>query len=398
MRYVRYLFALLFLFSSCHQVFAHNRSESFSDWAISIDQSKKTVSGIFTVKEREATRIPSDQDGSIGSRLVDYLEKRVSFFTLESECQARRSTLLAAQQGFLRVMLEFHCSGDGLQLKMRPFQDLVSGHIHFARVRFENGSLEEYLFTARNPKARIQTKTGDRETSNSGFFDYFVIGIEHIVSGVDHLAFVLAVMLLARTGRNIAVAVSGFTLGHSVSLALAVLGFAEPNDKLVESLIGFTIALAAIEFGVSLTRSSAWAVVLLALVILSCVFVSGHPVVLIGLLLFSSCYLLLGQRLEKPERSVRPVVTGIFGLVHGFGFAGLLLNRELPTDQIVEALLGFNLGVELGQLAFVLATGVAVSLSLRMHLLSRFSRQLFRDVVLSGLAGFGFFLFIDRLI
>ena len=77
------------------------------------------------------------------------------------------------------------------------------------------------------------------------------------------------------------------------------------------------------------------------------------PVVLLGLALFSGCHFALLDRVERPAR-LRAAVAFAFGLVHGFGFAGVLSEMELPTDRLAPALFGFNAGVELGQLAVVL--------------------------------------------
>jgi hypothetical protein len=123
----------------------------------------------------------------------------------------------------------------------------------------------------------------------------------------------------------------------------------------VEALIGFSIALVAAENGWILGRRGravpaavAGGLALLALAPGSAVPRAG----LLGLALFSLCHFALLQRSSRPAR-LRVAVAFAFGLVHGFGFAGVLAELELPAQQLAAALFGFNAGVELGQLAVV---------------------------------------------
>ena len=114
---------------------------------------------------------------------------------------------------------------------------------------------------------------------------------------------------------------------------------------------------------------------------------------LLGLAVFSGCYFGLLEHTTRPER-VRGVLAFAFGLVHGFGFAGILGDMQLPTDRLVPALLGFNLGVEAGQLAVV-----ALAWPL-LRLLARPANGSWRDFVLDRLAaalcGIGVFWFVAR--
>ncbi len=141
---------------------------------------------------------------------------------------------------------------------------------------------------------------------------WIVIGAEHIVFGPDHLAFVLALTLLVGRWRRIAVVVTGFTLGHTVTLSGAALGWLpEPSSAPVEAVIALSITYLAVE----LTRGD-------------------------------------DARHTFSHRLGVFVAVG-FGLVHGFGFAGALSDIGLPPGDELLALGGFNLGVELGQIAFV---------------------------------------------
>jgi hypothetical protein len=142
--------------------------------------------------------------------------------------------------------------------------------------------------------------------------EYVVLGVEHIASGLDHLLFVLGLLLLVR-GRAAPVVrtVTAFTVGHSVTLSLAVLGFVRFPVALIELAIAGSVFVLAAE----LARGP------------------GAP----------------PGRLERFPWAM----AGAFGLLHGFGFAGALAQVGLPSGEIPLSLFAFNLGIELGQLAFV---------------------------------------------
>jgi hydrogenase/urease accessory protein HupE len=140
---------------------------------------------------------------------------------------------------------------------------------------------------------------------------YLRSGISHIWSGYDHLLFVAGLLLLARTPRRILLGVTGFTLAHSVTLSLAALGIVSPPVEPTEAAIALSIVFLARELTLARQDTLAW----------------RHPA----------------------------LVASSFGLLHGFGFAAALQENGLPRDHVATALLGFNLGVEIGQLLFIVA-------------------------------------------
>jgi hydrogenase/urease accessory protein HupE len=145
--------------------------------------------------------------------------------------------------------------------------------------------------------------------------EYIVIGFEHIVpDGLDHVLFVLALFFLGAGARALLWQVTAFTLAHSVTLALGLLGWAHLPDGIVEPAIAASIAFVALED-------------------------------------------LFGDRTATRRRVA---VVFLFGLLHGLGFAGALRETGLPTDRFASTLIGFNVGVELGQLA-VLAAAFALT-------------------------------------
>jgi hypothetical protein len=234
---------------------------------------------------------------------------------------------------------------------------------------------------------------------------FLAIGVEHIAGGVDHIAFLFGMLLIAGSlGRSI-IAVTGFTLGHSVSLAAAVLGYVHADSTLVEAFIGFTVALVAVEYFVlrkQAERSAitlavanlgiAWAVGLLAVTFGQ---ISGRAfLVFAGFGVFAFCYLLASVELERQDASRAStllfVATTCFGLVHGFGFAGFLMETGMLGTSLFIPLLGFNLGVEVGQLVLV-AIALVIATLFRGRL-----PQFVTPALAASLCGIGVYWFIGR--
>jgi hypothetical protein len=177
-----------------------------------------------------------------------------------------------------------------------------------------------------------------------------------LLTGWDHLVFVLALLVLAERLKDVVALVTSFTIAHSLTLALAVLGVVEPDTRPVEALIGFSIALLGAENAWLLSgRGRAVPVAIVAA--LGVLLLYDGAVTrwaLGGLALFSACHFALLARASRPP-GLRIVLSFAFGLIHGFGFAGGMAELDLPSDRLAAALFGFNTGVELGQLAVVAA-------------------------------------------
>ena len=169
---------------------------------------------------------------------------------------------------------------------------------------------------------------------------YSVAGIQHILSGYDHLAFVVCLMMMAGSARRLLLTVTGFTLAHSITLSLATLGWVRLPSALVETLIALSILLLAVELHRHILGGRA-----------------GHDGGALGASARASLEPVGSAPLVPDASSFTwryPIMTAaLFGLLHGFGFASVLQDLGLPDDLVVPALLFFNLGVELGQLAFI---------------------------------------------
>jgi hydrogenase/urease accessory protein HupE len=180
------------------------------------------------------------------------------------------------------------------------------------RVQLIDGSMHTTVLRPDSPAFLIPEKASKSKIAGS----YLVLGIEHILRGFDHLLFVLGLLLIVRSTMLLIKTITSFTLAHSVTLAMATLGFVHVPQAPVEAVIALSIIFLASELSkqhrgeIGLTTRAPWLVAL------------------------------------------------CFGLLHGFGFAGALTEVGLPQSDIPLALLFFNVGVEVGQLLFV--SGVIV--------------------------------------
>jgi hypothetical protein len=387
---------------------AHDRSESFSEWT----WRENTVNYSFSVLQRELTRVPAASQQALGldAILSAYLSEHISVSIGDQSCAvAEAPRALKSRGGFLYAEGGFLCPAQDPvasepTITLNTFFDLVASHTHYAKVRHQ-GQVQEFLLTPdrRSETLRVSGETGTESLGGwQAFKQYLGVGSEHILAGADHLAFLFGLILLASGWREMAWLITGFTLGHSISLALAVLGAVQPNGVMVEALIGFTIVLVAIEAAGEradqLPRVAPWLLVLCLLMVLPVWWVNAQWQLIVGILgagLFSLCYLQIVRQVQR--RAVfRLLVTSTFGVIHGFGFAGGLLTTDFDIAERAFVLLGFNLGVELGQLS-VLAVVIAVVVVVK-RFASSYWQQRGADATVAALSGLGTFWFASRLL
>ncbi len=169
----------------------------------------------------------------------------------------------------------------------------------------QNGKTQTFVFTPENKTLRLE---GGQAPFWSQVGSFIVLGVEHILTGYDHLLFLLALLALGGSYGYLLKVVSAFTVAHSITLTLATLNVISLPPRLIESVIALSIAYVAAE--------NLW------------------------------------RKRENAERW-RWLLTFVFGLVHGMGFAGILQEMAIPKTSLVTSLVSFNVGVELGQLAFM---------------------------------------------
>ena len=193
------------------------------------------------------------------------------------------------------------------------------------RVERLDGTSQVERLLPQQPQFTVKAPTRTAEVA----WSYGVLGVEHILRGVDHLLFVLALLLIVRGGRRIVATVTAFTLAHSMTLVAATLGWVRVPGPPVEALIALSIVFVAAEIVRGLR---------------------GQP----------------GLTARAPW-----LVAFGFGLLHGLGFAGALAEVGLPQKAIPIALLMFNVGVEVGQLIFVACALAVRALLLRTRITRR---------------------------
>lgn len=220
-----------------------------------------------------------------------------------------------------RVTLSHWRCGRSLRGSRVTLRGLEGAGVQLAvELRLADGERVESLVDDRGRELTIPAGAG----SSPALRRYLALGVTHIAEGVDHLAFVLSLALWIRAPRALLGALTGFTLGHSATLAWSALGGLRVPQRPVEACIALSVLVVAVELA------------------------SGRA----------------------PPR--RPVFFGvILGALHGLGFAGALASIGLPRGQRVAALAAFNLGVELGQLlalgAFMALRGALAKLSGESH-------------------------------
>jgi hypothetical protein len=175
------------------------------------------------------------------------------------------------------------------------------------RVIHRDGRKDQLLLDGENPSWQVEASG----VTGSVFASYLRLGFDHILEGLDHLLFVLGLLFLIRGGRRLFAAVTSFTVGHSVTLALAALDIVRFPSSLVEVGIALSLVVVALE-------------------------------------LCDTAHAETSRIRRNPW-----TIAFVFGLLHGLGFAGALREIGLPSGEIPMALLSFNIGIELGQLTFI---------------------------------------------
>ncbi len=202
-----------------------------------------------------------------------------------------------------------HCGKNGLMgsLSIKGVGERYSAAL--VKIFWIDGQSHVYTITASQPVVQLYGSADDHRGKGEVFRAYTILGVQHILSGVDHLLFVAGLLFLVGFRRRLIGTITAFTVAHSITLACSVFGVLSLRPPPVEALIAMSIVLVATE---ALRKDDTLA------------------------------------------RRVPALVSFLFGLVHGLGFAGALKDIGLPQSHLPLALLSFNVGVELGQLGCVL--------------------------------------------
>lgn len=290
-----------------------------------------------------------DRDGSVSeaelegaeAALADAVVGGLEVRSTTGSCRGEIGRVALAEPDGVIVRATYLCpaANDVRTLRLGLLASLSLGHRHLARVTAGDADSSSVLFErspelllALSPRAAV-----DRPVA----WPFVRLGIEHIVTGYDHLIFLLGLVLVGGRLRSLLLVVTAFTVAHSISLGLAVLGIWAPSPRVVEPAIALSIAYVGVENWFVRNAARRW------------------------------------------------LLTFPFGLVHGFGFAGALAEISLPKHQVPLALASFNVGVEAGQIATLgLVLPTLLWLGHRPWFAARGVRTVSAAIALAGLAFF----------
>ncbi len=322
---------------------AHEVGLSTGRYAVSGAEVAATVSfarldALRLVPELDANRDRRISAEEVAARpnLADAIADPITISSDGKPCSRTKAKVALVEEDGLELEAAFRCPDPSgprrVSVEAGFLRQLRSGHRHVAAIE-GGGKRVTPVLLVDAPRGELLIEGGPADGATEApvatrGVAFFTLGVEHIWGGLDHLAFLAALVLvplgaarskagLRALGPVLAV-VTAFTLAHSVSLALAALGVWTPSPRWVEPLIAASVAAVALE----------------------------------------------NLRAAEPRR--RWLTAGLFGFVHGFGFAGVLVERGLARAEAAPALLAFNLGVEAGQLA-VLAVALPILARLRSH-------------------------------
>jgi hypothetical protein len=262
---------------------------------------RETAPGTFSLLWR--TPVLAGRRLSVALKLPDTVKNLKEPITQElTDSLVERRSIIAGPNGLAGARIEF----PGLQLTITDA---------LIRVEMLDGRKWTTIARPSKPWVEIAAAQSKLQVANA----YLRLGIEHIWGGIDHLLFILALLIVVKGTRRLVATVTAFTLAHSLTLAAATLGFVHIPQAPIEAAIALSI-----------------------------VFVAGE---------------IVHSRQGRPGWTERwPwLVAFTFGLLHGFGFAGALSEVGLPQNAIPVALLFFNLGVEVGQLLFIAAVLLVIA-------------------------------------
>jgi len=243
--------------------------------------------------------------------LEEYFSWTLKMTSWDVPCELQLLRAIAPQASGNRIIhLQYICPREiaDLTITSTAFLDIDEKHVQFIKLAAPGNPrnvLQEDVLSLRNQVFHISdVKTGGSVLLYRAY-RFLILGIEHILSGYDHILFILSAILVVFGFKEVLKLVTSFTVAHSITLALAFLGIISLSSSIVEPLIALTIAIVAFENVVSSNFKRRW------------------------ILIF------------------------IFGLVHGLGFVGVLKEITVSKQELLTSLFSFNLGIEAGQIIIV---------------------------------------------
>ncbi|MFC0213432.1 HupE/UreJ family protein [Paenibacillus chartarius] len=313
------------LFGIANTASAHALSASFTTLSVEpngIDM-KFAIDDLSVI---ESTKVDTNQNGQLEKTEMDAAKMEIAEWigrnvVLKVNGIAKRGEVkdmqLEEKQDRLMVATTFHFAGAAAGQKVTLDDALYANDTKTSYANlfvFKQGeSVSEAVLKGSNRHwegaiggAQTTPSNSDAAAAEPGsgtrWWDFFVLGMEHIITGYDHLLFLLALLLRKQTFKQYAAIITAFTLAHSLTLTLAVLGVVSLPSKVVEIIIAVSICYVAIE------------------------------------------------NMVRESLSYRALLTFAFGLIHGLGFAGILMEMEIPKSHLAVSLISFNVGIEAVQI------------------------------------------------
>jgi hypothetical protein len=349
---------LIFIFFSGN-VFSHQKSQSYTSWE------GENIDGNFevTVKTKISKSILFSQLQNNGYK-VDMLETYFKNKIYSEACSSINLEILRTNNAFFKIKETFSCSTDKPIFNYNLFFDLNITHLDFSSQKSNDEKLPDFIISSETKKLNLFEEQSEA-LMNLSFYNFLYFGFLHILSGLDHIAFLLLIIFLCKSYKTLLLAISGFTVGHSISLFSSVQGLIISSASLVEIMIGFSILVCSIEVLGKKTNQlvlfsnyiiSLWT--LLTFIIF--IFFPSQALFFLSLGFMVFSYLRLSNNYQNNLNLI--FITLVFGFIHGLGFAGAINEIFLPSEDMLKILIAFNLGIEIGQILIFLVVALLVSL------------------------------------
>lgn len=348
------ILTLSFVLLFTQQTAAHEINTSYSiveiqgvqlTYTLTLDQTE--IDKIIDLDENGDRVVSGDELLASLDRIYTHFEKKVTVIFAGDPLELERGQGNVAEDGLGNVFVNLTFKKKlqyqpwKLTIQLSIFDDLGPQHKNLAKI-INGEEIQQAIFTVDGPR-QVFLFEGGSSSPFAHASQFLKLGVEHIVIGYDHILFLMGLIIIGGSFWNLVKIVTSFTVAHSVTLILAALQIVTIPSRLVESVIALSIVYIALE----------------------------------------------NFFIKKSDE--RWLITFIFGLMHGFGFAGVLRELGLPSEGLAVSLLSFNVGVEIGQ--FVI---IALTFPLIYHITkTRWRKQLVYGLS-SVIMTFGLLWFIER--
>ena len=341
------LFSFLLILFFSGNILSHQKSQSYTSWQGEVTGTDLVVS-VSTKISKAVLFNQLQNNGYRIDQLENYFKNKIS----SEDCFSQNQLIQDQSGNFVKYLNKFICSVEQPRFNFNLFFDLNLSHLDFSSQQNAGQLFPDFIISSDNRQISIFDENQSAEI-NLSFLNFLSFGFKHILSGLDHIAFLLLIIFLCTNLKTLFFAISGFTLGHSASLFSSVQGLIFSSTSLVEVMIGFSILVCSIEVLGKKTAQLgmfsnllliAWAILTFAIYI----FLPKQSLFFVSLGLMMFCYLRISDNHQSSLNLI--FITIVFGFIHGLGFAGAINEIYLPKEDMLKILLAFNLGIEMGQI------------------------------------------------